>query len=247
MRLRRLGLPRRTTGHAGRRRKGAMARRLPSTPPVIAGFSPVHVLGSGGFADVFLYEQDMPRRQVAVKVLLDEVVDDRVRQMFQAEANLMARLSTHPSILTVFQASVASDGRPYLVMELCSSSLSERYRREPRARVRGAVDRRPHRPRARDGAPRGRAAPGRQALEHPADRVRQPGAVRLRHRGHHRRGGPRRAHRHVDPVVGARGPASTSPAARSSPRSTRSPRPSSRSSPAAVPSRCPAARTAHPT
>ncbi|MDM7890374.1 serine/threonine-protein kinase [Curtobacterium caseinilyticum] len=108
-----------------------MARRLPSDPPVIPGFSPVHVLGSGGFADVFLYEQDMPRRQVAVKVLLDEVVDDRVRQMFQAEANLMARLSTHPSILTVFQASIAADGRPYLVMELCSSSLSERYRREP--------------------------------------------------------------------------------------------------------------------
>ncbi|MBT1546651.1 serine/threonine-protein kinase [Curtobacterium aurantiacum] len=108
-----------------------MARRLPSNPPVIGGFSPVHVLGSGGFADVFLYEQDMPRRQVAVKVLLDEVVDDRVRQMFQAEANLMARLSTHPSILTVFQASVAADGRPYLVMELCSSSLSECYRREP--------------------------------------------------------------------------------------------------------------------
>ncbi|WP_439688566.1 serine/threonine-protein kinase [Curtobacterium sp. SP.BCp] len=108
-----------------------MARRLPSDPPVIPGFSPVHVLGSGGFADVFLYEQDMPRRKVAVKVLLDEVVDDRVRQMFQAEANLMARLSTHPSILTVFQASVAADGRPYLVMELCSSSLSDRYRREP--------------------------------------------------------------------------------------------------------------------
>jgi eukaryotic-like serine/threonine-protein kinase len=108
-----------------------MARRLPSTPPVLPGFSSLHVLGSGGFADVFLYEQDMPRRQVAVKVLLDEVVDDRVRQMFQSEANLMARLSTHPSILTVFQASVAADGRPYLVMELCSASLSERYRRSP--------------------------------------------------------------------------------------------------------------------
>ncbi|MFZ7088601.1 serine/threonine-protein kinase [Curtobacterium sp. RRHDQ10] len=108
-----------------------MARRLPSPPPVIPGFTHVHVLGSGGFADVFLYEQNMPRRQVAVKVLLDEVVDDRVRQMFSSEANLMARLSTHPSILTVFQASVSSDGRPYLVMELCSSSLSERYRREP--------------------------------------------------------------------------------------------------------------------
>ena len=108
-----------------------MTRRLPSQPPVLPGFSYVHVLGSGGFADVFLYEQNMPRRQVAVKVMLSEVVDDQVRQMFQAEANLMAQLSAHPSILTVYQASVSSDGRPYLVMELCSSSLSERYRREP--------------------------------------------------------------------------------------------------------------------
>jgi serine/threonine protein kinase len=107
-----------------------MVRRLPSQPPVLPGFSYVHVLGSGGFADVFLYEQNMPRRQVAVKVMLSEVVNDQVRQMFQAEANLMAQLTTHPSILTVYQASVSSDGRPYLVMELCSASLSERYRRE---------------------------------------------------------------------------------------------------------------------
>jgi serine/threonine protein kinase len=107
-----------------------MARRLPSQPPVLPGFSYVHILGSGGFADVFLYEQNMPRRQVAVKVMLSEVVNDQVRQMFQAEANLMAQLSAHPSILTVYQASVSADGRPYLVMELCSSSLSARYRTE---------------------------------------------------------------------------------------------------------------------
>jgi tRNA A-37 threonylcarbamoyl transferase component Bud32 len=107
-----------------------VARRLPSKPPVLPGFSYIHVLGSGGFADVFLYEQNMPRRQVAVKVMLAEVVNEQVRQMFQAEANLMAQLSTHPSILTVYQASVSSDGRPYLVMELCSSSLSQRYRSE---------------------------------------------------------------------------------------------------------------------
>jgi hypothetical protein len=42
----------------------------------------------------------------------------------------MAQLSAHPAILTVYQASVSADGRPYLVMELCSASLSERYRRE---------------------------------------------------------------------------------------------------------------------
>lgn len=107
-----------------------MAKRLPSQPPVLPGFSFVHILGSGGFADVFLFEQNMPRRQVAVKVLLSEVVNEHVRQMFQAEANLMAQLSAHPSILTVYQAGVSADGRPFLVMELCSPALGQRYRSE---------------------------------------------------------------------------------------------------------------------
>ncbi len=105
-----------------------MSRRLPSTPPNLPGFAFIRVLGSGGFADVFLYEQNMPRRLVAVKVLLAEVVNDEMRQMFQAEANIMAQLSSHPSILTVYQASVAADGRPYLVMEYCSAALGQRYR-----------------------------------------------------------------------------------------------------------------------
>ena len=105
-----------------------VSRRLPSTPPNLPGFEFVRVLGSGGFADVFLYEQNMPRRLVAVKVLLAGVVNDDMRQMFQAEANLMAQLSSHPSILTVYQASVAADGRPYLVMEYCSASIGQRYR-----------------------------------------------------------------------------------------------------------------------
>ncbi len=107
-----------------------MGRRLPSQPPVLPGFSHAHILGSGGFADVFLYEQNMPRRQVAVKVMLSEIVNDQVREMFQAEANLMAQLSAHPAILTVYQAGVSADGRPFLVMELCSPGLSDRYRRE---------------------------------------------------------------------------------------------------------------------
>jgi serine/threonine protein kinase len=107
-----------------------MSRRLPSTPPVLPGFTFIRALGSGGFADVFLYEQNLPRRQVAVKVLLPAVVNPRVRNMFQAEAQLMAQLSTHPAILTVFEASVSADGRPYLVTELCPSGLGERFRAE---------------------------------------------------------------------------------------------------------------------
>jgi len=107
-----------------------MKKRLPSAPPVLPGFSFLRVLGAGGFADVFLFEQDMPRRQVAVKVMLPEAVNLEVRRMFVAEANLMATLSAHPSILTVYQAGVSQDGRPFLVMEYCVASLGQRYRRE---------------------------------------------------------------------------------------------------------------------
>ncbi|MDH6277417.1 serine/threonine protein kinase [Aurantimicrobium minutum] len=107
-----------------------MSRRLPSTPPVLSGFTFVRVLGSGGFGDVFLYEQQLPRRNVAVKVLLPEVVNPRVRDMFQSEAQLMSQLSTHPSILSVFEAGVSADGRPYLVTEVCVSGYGERFRAE---------------------------------------------------------------------------------------------------------------------
>jgi serine/threonine protein kinase len=108
-----------------------MARRTTSSPPVLPGFSYVRPLGSGGFADVFLYEQDMPRRVVAVKVLLADAINPDVLRAFTAEADVMARLSSHPSILTIYQASVSADGRPYLVMEYCTESLSDRYKRAP--------------------------------------------------------------------------------------------------------------------
>lgn len=107
------------------------ARRAPSAPPSIPGFSHVRLLGMGGFADVFLYEQQMPRRTVAVKVLLAGSLSEEVRERFRVEADLMARLSHHPSIVTVHHADVAADGRPYLVMEYCSRrGLGERYRTE---------------------------------------------------------------------------------------------------------------------
>jgi serine/threonine protein kinase len=107
-----------------------MPKRLPADPPVLAGLTYVRPLGSGGFADVFLYAQDMPRRQVAVKVLPTGVHDAEVLRMFNAEADVLAHLSAHPSIVTVYQAGLSADGRPYIVMEFCPGSLSQRYRLE---------------------------------------------------------------------------------------------------------------------
>ncbi|MFT3944021.1 MAG: serine/threonine-protein kinase [Ancrocorticia sp.] len=87
-------------------------------PPEIPNATYLGYLGKGGFSDVFLYRQHMPERDVAVKVLLREAGTER-SGAFEAEANLMAKMSAHPNILSVFNAGVTEDGRPYIVMEYC--------------------------------------------------------------------------------------------------------------------------------
>ncbi|MDR3202827.1 MAG: serine/threonine protein kinase [Bifidobacteriaceae bacterium] len=93
--------------------------RRPSSAPAITGFEPDRLLGQGGFADVFLYQQLSPRRRVAIKVLLPEALGSEALDRFRAEADAMAELSNHPHIVTIYAAGVADDGRPYLVMEHC--------------------------------------------------------------------------------------------------------------------------------
>lgn len=108
-----------------------MSPRRPSSPaPLIPGFTLVKPLGTGGFSDVYLYEQHRPQRKVAIKVLLADVSKDDARKLFETEANLMAQLSSHPYIVTIYQAETTEDGRSYLAMEYCSRpSLDARYRR----------------------------------------------------------------------------------------------------------------------
>ncbi|MFP7759828.1 protein kinase domain-containing protein [Marisediminicola sp. LYQ85] len=106
-------------------------RRPASQPPALPGYTFVSVLGSGGFSDVYLYEQQLPKRRVAVKVLLADEISGADRAAFVGEANLMAQLSTHPYIVSIYHADVASDDRPYFVMEYCSGpSLAERYKQQ---------------------------------------------------------------------------------------------------------------------
>lgn len=102
----------------------------PVAPPQIPGFDVIAPIGTGGFADVYLYQQALPSRRVAVKVLR-EAADAIGRDQFYAEANVMAQLSGHPSIVPIHEADVSSDGRPYLVMEYCPPPhIAERYRKE---------------------------------------------------------------------------------------------------------------------
>jgi len=105
--------------------------RAASAPPEIPGLDFIRALGTGGFSDVYLYQQKLPRRQVAVKVLLTDGLDPSSRKAFVDEANVMAQLSAHPYIVTIYHADVAPGDKPYFVMEYCSGpSLSSRYKTE---------------------------------------------------------------------------------------------------------------------
>jgi serine/threonine protein kinase len=106
--------------------------RKPADPPELEGYAYLQLLGSGGFADVFLYERALPRMQVAVKVLVGTDLTFEARRRFTDEANTMARFSSHPFIVPIFGADISSDGRPYIVMQYYpNDNLAVRARRQP--------------------------------------------------------------------------------------------------------------------
>ncbi|HEY5785895.1 MAG TPA: serine/threonine-protein kinase [Microlunatus sp.] len=93
--------------------------------PDISGLSDWRPLARGGFAAVWQARQDSLGRQVAVKVDFRPLDDDKQRRRFLREAGAAGRLSGHPGIVTVHDAGILPDDRPYLVLELCpGGSLS---------------------------------------------------------------------------------------------------------------------------
>ncbi|MEP6854413.1 MAG: protein kinase, partial [Pedococcus sp.] len=88
-----------------------------AAPPELEGLVYRELVGSGGYADVYLYEQQMPRMRVAVKVLKGEGLTDSIRRQFRDEADTMAQLADHPYIVQVFRSGTSPDDRPYLVMK----------------------------------------------------------------------------------------------------------------------------------
>jgi serine/threonine protein kinase len=98
--------------------------RLIMEHPRVHGLSEWRPLARGGFAVVWKARQLSLDRMVAVKVYQREL-DEGYRRRFLREA-AAARLSDHPGIVTVHDAGVLPDDRPYLIMDLWSGgSLSQ--------------------------------------------------------------------------------------------------------------------------
>ena len=73
-------------------------------------------VGQGGFAEVSRAFQPRFSRRVAVK-LLDPISDPLAIQRFVRECEAMGMLSSHPNIVTVFDAGLTNEGQPFLIME----------------------------------------------------------------------------------------------------------------------------------
>jgi Protein kinase domain len=89
------------------------------------------VVGHGGFSTVYVADQQLLGRQVAVKVLRSSFDDDATWQQFLRECQASGQLSNHPGVVTVYDASRTSDGRGFIVMEfLKQGALSVWIKRE---------------------------------------------------------------------------------------------------------------------
>lgn len=84
-------------------------------------------IGEGGFAVVFMAEQEQPvRRRVAVKIIKPGMDSRQVIARFEAERQALAMME-HSNIAKVFDAGTTESGRPYFVMELVKGKPITEY------------------------------------------------------------------------------------------------------------------------
>ena len=93
--------------------------------PRIRGVSGWRPLARGGLAMVWQARQPALDRSVAVKVYQRTLGDDD-RRRFSENVAAVRSLSDHPGIVSVHDAGILPDGRPYVIMEFCpGGSLSQ--------------------------------------------------------------------------------------------------------------------------
>ena len=102
----------------GRRPEGRNVEQpaAPAGLPTIEGYQDFTLIGRGGFAIVYSAWQTAFHRRVAVKVLRQSGTS-RLSRVFERERVALGSLSSHPNIVTVYDAGLTPDGCPFLVME----------------------------------------------------------------------------------------------------------------------------------
>lgn len=93
--------------------------------PQIGGYTWREFLGRGGSADVHLYRQHVPKRDVAIKVLRQQE-GPRAAAAMRREANVLAQVSSHAGIVSLYATGRTDEGAPWMALEACAPPLWER-------------------------------------------------------------------------------------------------------------------------
>ena len=104
---------------------------LPPELRSLSRFRVVRKLGAGGMGEVFLAEDTVLSRKVALKLLPVGLLSDaEIRRRFSQEARTVSALN-HPQIVTIYDVGIA-DGRDYIAMEFVDGeTLRERLATGP--------------------------------------------------------------------------------------------------------------------
>jgi len=99
----------------------------------------VSPIGQGGMGVVWLAERSDGQFEGRAAVKLLDMRFGRSDARFRREANILARV-THPNIAHLIDAGVASDGQPYLILELVEGQPIDRYCDDRRLDVRARIE-----------------------------------------------------------------------------------------------------------
>jgi tRNA A-37 threonylcarbamoyl transferase component Bud32 len=94
------------------------------------GYQDLTQIDQGGFAMVYRALDTRFDRTVALKILRSDSLDERRLRRFRAECLATGRVTSHPNIVTVYDAGTTRGHRPWLAMEYCSGgSLADKLAR----------------------------------------------------------------------------------------------------------------------
>jgi serine/threonine-protein kinase len=95
-------------------------------------------LGAGGMGEVYEAVHVRNAKRVAIKLLRPEIADPETMRRFLRE-DYLSNVVDAPGVVSAFDDGTASDGSPYIVMELLEGeSLEDRAARVPMAAWSGA-------------------------------------------------------------------------------------------------------------
>ena len=119
-----------------------------SAPPPVSTDLPIRLgnyriirpLSIGPSSAVLLAQQEAPiQREVAIKLLFEDATEPRFAARVEAERQTLASLE-HPNVARIYDYGIASDGRPYMVMERVGGGGIVEYCRDAKLPLRARIE-----------------------------------------------------------------------------------------------------------